>query len=62
MTPEDRKRFATWIAYISDYRLVKTSKGLKAVGTGIDDLSEAELATVRMTPCKYWRAARASRI
>lgn len=49
MTPDDKKRFATWVAYISNPK------------TGIPDLPEEEVDAVLAIPCKYRRAARASR-
>jgi hypothetical protein len=62
MSPDEQKRFAKWVKRISDYRLVRTPEGLKVVGEGIDDLSEEELDAVYAKPCKYRRAARASRL
>ena len=61
MTPEDKKRFAKWVAHISDFKRVRTQAGFKFVGTGISDLTEGELQAVLAIPCKYRRAARASR-
>jgi hypothetical protein len=49
MTPADKKRFAVWVAYISNPK------------TGIPDPTEQEVDAVIAIPCKYWRAARASR-
>ena len=70
----DEDRFNIWVEKISDWRVVTVNKAVKnkfgrlvyigvekVVGSGIAEPTAAELARVYAKPCRYKRAARASR-
>jgi hypothetical protein len=70
----DEDRFNIWVEKISDWRVVTVNKAVKnkfgrlvyievekVVGSGTAEPTAAELARVYAKPCRYKRAARASR-
>jgi len=65
----EQDRFNMWVQKVSDWRLVTKIeyknghpfRVQRVVGTGIDEPTEEELKAVYAKPCRYRRAALASR-